>query len=106
MAYHTQAYARWAKIIGEWRESGLSGAEFCRRHGHRSKRFYKWRQRLEEEEETEGAAGFVAVSFSENSSSHGCGVRVVLNEKVHLELSPGFDADVLRRAVQALGGSC
>lgn len=106
MAYHSRACARWSKIIGEWRESGLSGAEFCRRHGHRAKCFYKWRQRLEAEDGTERGTGFVAVSFSDSRPCRECGVRVVISGKVHLDLSPGFDADVLRRAVQTLGGAC
>jgi len=106
MAHHGRVYARWVKVIDEWRESGLSGAEFCRRHELRAKSFYKWRQRLEEEGAAEGSSEFVPVSFSDSRLCPGCGVRVVIGDRIHLELSSGFDAEVLRRAVQALGGPC
>lgn len=37
----------WQKRIVDWSESGLSQADYCRRHGIQPKRFYSWKNRLE-----------------------------------------------------------
>ena len=37
----------WRKRIEDWSESGLSQADFCRRHGINTKHFYYWKNKLE-----------------------------------------------------------
>jgi hypothetical protein len=42
------AFEKWAKLIGQWKESGLSQAEFCRQHNLDCRYFSKWKSKLEQ----------------------------------------------------------
>ena len=41
--------AAWRRRVQEWRESGLSGADYCRREGLARKTFYRWRKHFANE---------------------------------------------------------
>jgi transposase-like protein len=47
MARDRGAAERWRERVAQWRASGLSVAEFCRREGLSSPSFYIWRKRLQ-----------------------------------------------------------
>lgn len=101
MGRYTKLRREWAEIIEGWQDSGLSGAEFCRRNAISLQRFYSWRRRFRKR--GQGADGtFVPLQFSDGCSS--CGVTVVLGSTVRLELAVGFNAGELVRAVNALRG--
>ncbi|MDX9980242.1 MAG: IS66 family insertion sequence element accessory protein TnpB [Lentisphaeria bacterium] len=108
MGTYSSVGERWKLLVSAWRESGLSAAAFCRRQQVPAKRFYLWRKRLSSLPEFSPAtggpepAGFVRMRFAERSA--GCGIAVVLDGGVRLDLSPGFDAGELARAVRALRG--
>jgi hypothetical protein len=105
MGIHRAVHQRWSSILETWRGSGLSGAEFCRRERISRRSFYKWRKRLAEEasSSSEPAADFVPMRFADRDSGRECGIAVVVGAELRIELSPGFDAGELVRAVRALG---
>jgi uncharacterized FlgJ-related protein len=41
------AEEKWVMLIGQWKESGLSQAEFCRLHNLDRRYFSKWKSKLE-----------------------------------------------------------
>jgi hypothetical protein len=95
-------YREWAARMAVWEDSGLSGAEFCRREGIPQWKFYGWRGRLSRARAASSAeGGFVPLSFS--GEDQGCGIALWLNG-VRLELSRGFDPVELSKAVKALAG--
>lgn len=56
----------WREQIAEWNQSGLSGAEYCRRHQLIYHRFVYWRQKLDQpgtqsKTSTRSSSGFVKV---------------------------------------------
>ena len=108
MGMYGKVRERWLPVVESWRSSGLGAAEFCRREGLPVRRFYQWRKRLSAVAAAEagacGSPGFVQVRFPEAEASGGCGIAVVVGPGVRLELSAGFDAGELARAVRALGG--
>ena len=107
MGIHRAVHQRWSSILDTWRSSGLCAAEFCRREQISRRSFYKWRKRLAEESPSPSrpSGGFVPVRFAAPDSGGGCGIAVVVGAGLRLELSPGFDAGELVRAVRALGGA-
>ncbi|MEE4351335.1 MAG: transposase [Desulfatiglans sp.] len=40
--------AYWRNLVDQQKESGLSGAAFCREHHINAQRFYHWRRRFNE----------------------------------------------------------
>lgn len=47
MQKKTSKHRIWQKHLDDWSTSGLSQADYCRRHGLHPKRFYSWKNRLE-----------------------------------------------------------
>jgi len=45
-AYQLKRHTYWSQMIARWRESGLSGMEFCRRHKIQFRQLSKWKIRL------------------------------------------------------------
>jgi len=105
MGIHRAVHQRWSSILETWRSSALCAAEFCRREQISRRSFYKWRKRLAEEapSSSEPAPDFVPMRFAARDSRRDCGIAVVVGAGLRLELSPGFDADELVRAVRVLG---
>jgi hypothetical protein len=58
----------WKNQVDAWKDSGLSGAKFCKAHQLIYHRFVYWRQKFAEEcsqpATSDSAGGFVAVSCS------------------------------------------
>jgi hypothetical protein len=48
-----QLVSYWRRVVQEHGESGLSGAEFCRRHGMKVVTFYKWQGRFARKQRSE-----------------------------------------------------
>lgn len=46
MSKLTANQQRWQSIIEDWRQSGLSQAEYCRQHQLSPQRFYAWKHQL------------------------------------------------------------
>jgi len=46
MGRYAELREEWTGIVEQWSDSGLSGAEFCRRRELSVARFYSWRRRL------------------------------------------------------------
>jgi len=104
MSRYAELRREWTEIVEHWSVSGLSGAEFCRRHQLSAARFYTWRRRLGMTAGRGGAgSSFLPLSFTDGPER--CGIAVVLGEHLRLDLSVGFDQGELLRAVQALGAS-
>jgi hypothetical protein len=102
-------------LVEAWRVSGLSGAAFCRQHDLRAQRLHYWRERLGYPIKAVGEPsrppvarppaddGFVQLVVSTPPRALSTHVDVVVGGAV-IRVGSGFDADLLRRVVGALGG--
>ena len=106
---HRQTDAQWCKRIAEQQTSGLSVEAFCRAQGLASSTFFARRQRLREadrpefiEVATEPANDQAVASAIETDAVP---LELVLRGGVIVRVRPGFDAAVLRRVVDAIGGA-
>lgn len=106
---HRQTDAQWRKRITEQQTSGLSVEAFCRAQGLASSTFFARRQRLREADRPE----FVEVT-TEPGNDHALVIaresdaallELVLRGGVVLRVRDGFDASLLRRVVDVIGGA-
>ena len=88
----------WRRHIAECRESGLSYAEYSRRHDLKESAFCYWRQRLSES--TVQKPAFVELKVSESRTS---GIEIIFRNQIRVGLSSDFDEKVLERLIGMLG---
>lgn len=118
----------WAELIDEWRQSGLSLPEFCRRHGLRRGTMQNWvykpafRRAAEDARrvpqrrrddavaagEAEAPAGpprFLPVTLvaEPDAAADRDPIVLILDGRHRIAVGSGFDALTLRRLVVALG---
>jgi len=95
---------KWRHILREHRQSGLTVAEFCQKHGHPIHQFKYWKQKLGKE--GPGLRFVPAVARAEAAAGRGTGDEGLTLEvgKARIKIRSGFDRALLLQAVQALGG--
>ena len=97
MVRHPERYEKWGEIVKQQEASGLSVTAYCRQEGLKVWKFYSWRRRVRDRDQSTGE--FVAMSFRAEPSGVASGVSVVVG-RVRLELSEGFSESELRRALR------
>lgn len=106
--YWTEGEAQ--AVLEAYEASGLSVAEFARRHGLGPQRLRWWKKRRAEE--VGPALSFVPVHVAAAPSPEtqraagGASMEVVLARGRRIRVEPGFDADALARLVRALEEAC
>jgi hypothetical protein len=91
-------------MVREYRDSGLTGRQFCLRAGLSPNLLYRYLRRKAGSESGHGG-GLVAVeltSWKPAGEDGSCGLTVVLAGGRKISVSAGFDGVTLRRLVQAL----
>jgi lambda repressor-like predicted transcriptional regulator len=112
----------WADLVSQWRASGLSQREFCRRRGISDRALNSWlckspyRERVarilaarSQGDCTAETPRFLPVSVltatgASDAQPVGAAIEVVLKSGPRIAVTPGFDAETLRRVVAALEG--
>jgi len=111
--------SEWAERVEQWKASGLSQSEFCRRHGLAMSTFNRKAAALVGKSVRSGAtsepseeppdclevrmSGLRAGGVGEPSASLGEGFEVSLEGGWRVRLGPQFDAEGLRRLLGVLG---
>ncbi|HYQ91696.1 MAG TPA: IS66 family insertion sequence element accessory protein TnpB [Candidatus Competibacteraceae bacterium] len=94
----------WQDHLGQWQRSGLTQVAYCRQQGLKVAQFGYWKKRLLPPQAPDAAPGATPGFIPVQRASVGAAVAVVLNERLRVEVYPGFDPATLRALVQALGG--
>jgi lambda repressor-like predicted transcriptional regulator len=110
----------WADLVTQWRESGLSQKEFCRRRGISDRALNNWlykspyRERLarilaarSQDKLDAEAPRFLPVTVLDatpdtNSRASCATIEIVLPGGPRIAVTPGFDAETPRRVVAVL----
>jgi hypothetical protein len=108
---------QWRRVFQRQRRSGLSIAAFCERERLATSTFFAKRRQLEAEpEERTPTAAFVEVTPADDHVAHqvaacepegaiaAVALELVLRGGVIVRVREGFDASLLRRVVNAIGG--
>jgi len=109
----------WQRWWGKWERSGLTQAEFCRRHGLKAVNFGWWKRKLGEPAEslrriprrTHGrlSAEFVEFAMPVSSTAPSrcpSGYELVLPRGVVIRLPVDFDSDRVAQRITAAGSAC
>jgi hypothetical protein len=124
MAYVRRQAADWARLIDQWRQSGLSLPAFCQRHGLSRGTMQNWvykpslkhaleQARLQARPADMPGLGspvpddhppaFLPIQIADGVAAS-TGVEVVLGPGRRIVVEPGFDPETLRRVVAVLEG--
>ena len=95
----------WKQHIDSWQETGLTQAEYCRRHNLKHYQLVYWKKRFLK---TETAVSFVPLELErlldipcQQARAPLC---LVINNNFKIEISAGFDPQLLRQLIFALRG--
>jgi transcriptional regulator with XRE-family HTH domain len=120
MAEHGSRDEDWADVVSQWRASGLSQKDFCQRLGISDRALNNWlykspyreriarilaaRSQAKLDAETPRFLPVAVLSATpETSSQAPCAtIEVVLKSGSRIAVTPGFDAETLRRVVAVL----
>ena len=95
----------WKQHIDSWQETGLSQAEYCRRHHLKHHQLVYWKKRFLE---TETDVSFVPVKLEDlldiPAQPDRASLCLVVNNQFKIEIRAGFDAQLLRQLILALRG--
>ena len=100
-----QKRSYWKQHIDSWQETGLTQAEYCRRHNLKHHQLVYWKKRFSH---TETGVSFVplkledwlAIPTGQNQAS----LTLAINNDFKIKISAGFDAQLLRQLIIALRG--
>jgi hypothetical protein len=93
----------WKQHIDSWQETGLTQAEYCRRHNLKHHQLVYWKKRILK---TETDVSFVPLKL-ENFVNIACqpdraALCLAVNGNFKIEIRTGFDPQLLRQLIFAL----
>ena len=95
----------WKQHIDSWQETGLTQAEYCRRHNLKHYQLVYWKKRFLK---IETGVSFVPVKlddFLELPTQSDCtALCLVINNDLEIEIRAGFDPQLLRQLIFTLRG--
>ena len=103
MPRQTTDHALWVAAINDFRSSGLTQPEFCRRRGLP---LHSFRRRLDDRPTaaTSPTVGPVPAALVSPDTTRFLPVKVIaLDDRIRTAVSSGFDPETLRRLLDALG---
>ena len=100
-----QKRSYWKQQIEQWQQTGLSQAEYCRRNNLKHHQLAYWRKRCLK---TESAVSFAAVHLEDlldiPAPPNQASLAVVIDNQFKVEVTEGFDPQLLRQVIAALRG--
>ena len=101
----TPKQQHWSEIVSHWQASGLSQAEYCRRHDIDLKRFYSWKLVLEKKvcvETVTSSNAFLPIALTAARNSD---ATITMNVS-GVEICYGYDtdSDLLMKLLAVLRG--
>ncbi len=109
----------WGRWLGKWERSGLTQAEFCRRHGLKAVNLGWWKRRLgdsagplrpiPQRRRGRSPAEFVELALPVSSTASprcSSGYELILPRGVVIRLPVDFDSDRVAQLITAAASAC
>lgn len=97
--------ANWAKLVQEQNGSGLNAAAWCRKKELNEKAFRRWKRNLKPAEISSAdaplPAGWCQIQ-SKQAAPKTVSLKLVVHDKIAIELQSGFDHQLLREVLAVL----
>jgi len=95
--------ADWARKIEEQSRSGLSIAKWCQQKGINDKTFHRWKSNLKAKEKIKETlpSGWCQIQ-TKPVAVKTAGLKLVVNNRITIELQIGFDPQLLRDVLGVL----
>lgn len=94
----------WQEQVTAWKASGLKQMQYCREHQLSKHAFVYWKLKLIGKDPS--PATFVPVSAHQlrqmNRRDGSAQIRLVVGERYHVEVRPGFNAQTLQEILSVL----
>jgi hypothetical protein len=87
----------WRVLVQKQSVSGMNGAAFCKQERINPQRFYFWRRRFSCDSSSPEFVRLVPTSKTPCS-----GIRILLDQRIYVEVDRGFDPLTLKEAIDAL----
>ena len=99
-----QKRAYWKQHIDSWQQTGLTQAEYCRRHNLKHHQLVYWKKRFLK---TETDVTFVPLKFKDlldipSSGPEHASLTLVIDNQFKIEIRAGFDPQLLRQLIFSL----
>lgn len=95
----------WKQRIEHWQQTGLSQAEYCRRHNLKDHQLVYWRKRFLK---VESDVAFVPLQLDDLPNapfqSDKASLFLSIDNHFKVEIRPGFDGQLLRQLILVLRG--
>jgi hypothetical protein len=88
----------WRNRVADWKESGLTREEYCRRNNLKTSKLVYWGNKLSEKKAETG--GFVQVPMPGTTRS--CPIRIEIGNRYCVEVGKGYDPDALEHIIGIL----
>ena len=96
----------WARIVADWRRSGLGVRAFCRKRGVGEHSFYAWRRRLRDGGRAAAKPGFLPVRVVSRGAPQG-GIEIEFPTGHVVRAGSDVETDALARAFELVeSGRC
>ena len=93
----------WKQHIEHWQQTGLTQAEYCRRHNLKHYQLVYWKKRFVK---TKTGVSFVALKLEDlldiPAQPDRASLCLVVNDHFKIEIRAGFDPQLLRQLIFAL----
>jgi len=100
-----QKRSYWKQQIEQWQQTGLSQAEYCRRNNLNHHQLVYWKKRYLK---TETDVSFAAVQLEDlldmPAAADQASLTVVIDSPLKVEITEGFNPQLLRQLIIALRG--
>ena len=98
-----QKRAYWKQHIDSWQQTGLTQAEYCRRHNLKHHQLVYWKKRFLN---TETGVTFVPLKLEDlldiPSGPEHASLTLVVDHQFKIEIRAGFDPQLLRQLIFSL----
>ena len=100
-----QKRSYWKQQIEQWQQTGLTQAEYCRRNNLKHHQLVYWKKRYLK---TQSDVSFAAIQLEDLLDIHApadqASLTVVIDSPLKVEVTEGFDPQLLRQVIIALRG--
>jgi len=100
-----QKRSYWKQQIEQWQQTGLTQAEYCRRNNLKHHQLVYWKKRYLK---TQTEVSFAAVQLEDfldiPATTDQGSLTVVIDTQLKVEVTAGFDLQLLRQVIAALRG--